>query len=128
MFVEYAHRLTALLDAGETYVEEPCCMEGELSAVLVDVEHAALGADLTTGFQFVDHRRDAACVQGCGGGQAAETAADDGDPMVRCGRRHACSLSRPTSVVVGATGMAAGSRNARATPNAVKPLIHQKPC
>ena len=60
-------------------VEQACCLERELSVVLVNVEHPALRAGLRRGLRLVDRRGDAVDVEDACEGEAAEARTDDRD-------------------------------------------------
>lgn len=79
VLVEHAQCLTALVDETEERVEETGVLEGELPVVVVDVEHAALGAGAGRGLRLVDGDRNAVDVQDPGERQPAEPGADDRD-------------------------------------------------
>ncbi len=56
--------------------------QGELSGVVVDVEHPALGPDVRAGLQVEDGGVEAVDVQHPGEGEPAEAAADDREGVV----------------------------------------------
>jgi hypothetical protein len=86
-------RLAALEDGGPELGGQPGRRQGRLAVVVVDVEHAALGAGRRGGLGLEDDGRDAVHVQKAGKGETADAGADDGDRCVH-GRRVARPVRR----------------------------------
>ncbi|GAA3309103.1 hypothetical protein GCM10020295_72830 [Streptomyces cinereospinus] len=83
MPVEHPQFLAARQDARAELLAQARGAQGPLAGVLVDVEHAALGAGGGGGVQVEDRRLDAVRVQHAGEGEPAQSAADDGYGVVR---------------------------------------------
>jgi hypothetical protein len=83
--VQQPHRLPALMNDLAERLVQVGGVQRDLPVLLVDVEHAALGSDVSAGLQ-VEHRGlDAASVQDTRQGQAAEAGADDRDGVMCSG-------------------------------------------
>ena len=79
VLVEDPEGLAALEDEPAELVGQACRVEGRLAAVVVDVQHPALGTRRRRRLRLVDGDRDAVDVQDAGEREAAEAGADDRD-------------------------------------------------
>jgi hypothetical protein len=75
--IDDAHRLTADVDERAELLVQAGDVQRRLAGVLVDVEHAALGAGVPARFEVEDGRLNAVGVEDPSGGEAAESPADD---------------------------------------------------
>ena len=80
-------------------LEQPGRAQCRLPGVLVDVEHAALGASLRPRLQLEDRSLDTVFGQDAGQGKAAETGADDGDRVMR-GHGSPCGVGVATMPLI----------------------------
>src|SRR3569623_619010 len=77
--VEYAQSLAALVDQIQKHVEQARCLEGELAAVGMDVQHSALRSRHRRGFSLKDSHGNSREVEDAGEGEAAKACTDNRD-------------------------------------------------